>query len=807
MNKRKKGVTLIEVIVALALMSFVLVAYITVFAGGFRIVSEGKAITQETFDYQAVMEKALFEHKIDYDGYGASEETLGVFDGAYASSVKVKRVKTVIQGSRAYTGFVSSVLIKEPAAPSVSPFTVDVYRQGTDTRAFPWYDDAIELRAYYGLGATPTIFQNRTRWYASLSADENPYFPSGFEAISESISEEPAPGLKTDRLLKTATASEPDKKIEAGRYYHFEARPYTLAGKLSQHYNEPRLLVLNRAGTTTWQNFFEDLYFERAHYFRSGVYAELFNDRTTPTLNLDWLQNKDPEGALVGVAVPSAYSGKSFKTSVALTYAPLVPEVTVGSGIGLVDADNNGVMVSLVPSANQLAVTTVENGAYKATLYTANMLTTDAFDALKVSVDGSAIIDWSGTSTLELAYDKAASKLSVVLAQTDATGSRTSETVEIELQAALTPTYVGLKGYSGLDYIKDQSYEIYGRYDRNFAVNYKNIAFDAYSGGKDDVFKYIVYAPNALSVQHGFSIDGGIYAVGDLAFDPAKASVKGDVVSKTGNIVIKGAGANPVIEGSIYAPEGTVDLTNGGGIIDGSIHAKGNIDIGSNWEVRKDAYTLGRFTGNAGSSKIIGEIHSLQKAVLHRRFTYGALYEANDPRRRDPDFSEIAYTPPVLNTIESDTRIRINGPLELSANQTHVLESIDSAVYNAKIRLDLTGTAPLRVYLEKGIDLRNRRITFEIKTDSSAGYQPLSAFSTEALKTLSQRVYWEMGEHFWLGDAGSEWVGAVVSKEIDLNYGGMTLYGAYVALERFGENGTLNTAIIYAPYTGDTKLQ
>lgn len=77
-------------------------------------------------------------------------------------------------------------------------------------------------------------------------------------------------------------------------------------------------MVLERDGSLEWQNFMEAIYFDKVNKVKNFVhsnkeiYLDIMQNLEHPTLNLDWSENSNPEGTLVGMEVPDIYVGKIF---------------------------------------------------------------------------------------------------------------------------------------------------------------------------------------------------------------------------------------------------------------------------------------------------------------------------------------------------------------------------------------------------------------------------------------------------------------------------------------------------------------
>ena len=166
-NNKRSGLTLIEVILAMLILSILLITYITAFGQGSIIVNKGKDITKDTFSYQEIMENLIIDVKRNFiENDEAEDYKIEIFTdyGDYKTAVDVKEIRTDIRGNRQYVSYVTNYQIKEPESPKIEPCCVGVY-DSEGNRVFPWYEDDIRIRASYTLQPTPIIFENRIRLY------------------------------------------------------------------------------------------------------------------------------------------------------------------------------------------------------------------------------------------------------------------------------------------------------------------------------------------------------------------------------------------------------------------------------------------------------------------------------------------------------------------------------------------------------------------------------------------------------------------------------------------------------------------
>lgn len=810
MRKRHQGMTLIEVLAAMVLMSILLVAYVMVFSRGFVFVKKGETMTQDTFDHQAIMEKLYSDGKKAYDSLPQTPATVTLFSGDYQADISYKPLMTQIEGNRYYKAYISNVVFNEPPPPNVDPFEVDVYQAGTTVRAFPWYEDDIEIRAYYNLKADPQIYQNRERWYVSNPDEINPYFPSGFTSVYELVEDTPLAGYRSSSLTKIAPVSHPLKKYEGGKFYYFELRPYTFSGRLAEFYNEDRILVLNKEGSDQWQSFLEDIYFNRSKHFKNDVYSEIFNNSVYPTLNLDWKSNVDSQSAQMGIPIPSDYLNKNFKVEVPFAFGNISDTASIdalGVGVGLVDSDNSGLMVTFDPLNNTLNIHEVQTGAYGNLLASFALLTDVKFQPLWTTVNGETALDYALEYAIELDYLKTDNKVFLKIKQ-KGTEQVTSEGIEISLGSPITPEYIGLKSYSSLPYVPDSSFEIIGKYDRNVSSSFYDVIFT--KGAEPKGFEYVIYAPNALSAQHAFETTGSVYSKETLTINPSSTKIAGNIVSEK-DIIVAGASASAVINKNVYAPNGSVTFSDGGGHVVGEVHALGKINIGTGWTFDSALYTLDNIVFNNGTTKLKTEVHSYNPVQhpsgnINKYLDTNLYYEGTDPRRLDPSFPLGMYLPPNYYPVASSNRLIVGSSLTLQSGTTEFDKLSKADMSNLTIKLDVSSGQPIKVLVNDVIDLRSNKIAVEVKLPGETVYRKFEDLTDDKKLEVASLVYWQSNTGFYLLGYGSSsqisgyFVGTVLSPIIDLGNGGFNVYGCLVATEYFAPSSTQNTKIYFAPF-------
>ncbi|MCD6435301.1 MAG: prepilin-type N-terminal cleavage/methylation domain-containing protein, partial [Clostridiales bacterium] len=371
--RKNDGFALIEVVISLMILSVVLVVFVTSFGDVVNFTFKGGEITHDTFELQEDMENEILLRKEEFtdpDSSIAADYDVEIFteDTHYDSDVAVKEIAKVHSTGKKYITLVSNVKIAERKEPNIEMFSVGAYLDDDynfSNEVFPWYEDNIVIGAKYQISDDPIIFENRLRWYRSNEDIINPYFSSCYTVISEETVETPTTTEKKSHISKDSD------DIVHGRYYYFELRPYTLAGRVTHRINENRILVLNKPTDklgnllTDFMNIIEGFYFtsnpgDTVKYIDDDkLFVDVILNPERATLNFDWDENKDSEGPLLGTKVPSKYVNKSYITSINFRVDEEVnfDEVTnLGFGYFIGDVNSNGNMISIDPINNEITI-------------------------------------------------------------------------------------------------------------------------------------------------------------------------------------------------------------------------------------------------------------------------------------------------------------------------------------------------------------------------------------------------------------------------------------------------------------------
>ncbi|SDB95768.1 prepilin-type N-terminal cleavage/methylation domain-containing protein [Pelagirhabdus alkalitolerans] len=520
--ENQKGFTLVEVIISLAILSIVIIGFTSAFSHGYTLIGEGRNLTEETFIHQEEMEKRIVDTKNQFveGDIESSDVEITAFQGSnYEAEVPVISLNENIRGNRSFQTFVSNVDFGKPDPPNVD-LDVGIYSNSDRTKeVFPWIDDSIHLRADYHIFTNPPVFSNTSKWYQSNEDNPNPYFSSGFQIIDEITTEEPS-GLY-EHSLKSDDLNE-------NYFYQFQTEAYTLAGRLGQFTHDDRIPILRRAGSEYWQDFIEDIYFDNVKIFRNGVYQDILLHADHPTLNVDWEDNVDPQGALIGIPIPDDYQNNSFKVSVDFSLDESALENDLeqhGIGISISDDNNSGLMLTMDVSNNTLRLDNTSNGNYAETVSEVNMLSDSRFSDFVDSEPNQEQIDWESITGATIIFSDQDVTININGERTDGT-TLVSDSYEVDHNSISDPQYVGFKSYSSEDYLPDFSSEIVGKYDRNFSSSLFNATFEEVVPDLPD--DWIDGGDNGFYAGNSSNITGSSRPLLDIEMNRSNSSLNGN---------------------------------------------------------------------------------------------------------------------------------------------------------------------------------------------------------------------------------------------------------------------------------------
>lgn len=538
--RKHNGFTLIEVVVSLALLGIVVVSYLTIIGSGYNQLRKTSQVTVDTFEKQKDMESKILEVKnpsttVPFD------KKVELFSGtAYESEVDVTHIHIPIVGQRAYDAFVSHTKTIELPSPKIESFAVGVYQKNTQNLAFPWEDEInsgiSELRGNYQISTEPQLYQVNFRWYASkeippakgdkwdISVDGiwNPMFSSGYDILAQ-WAEEP---IYISQKTLTAGA------VQAGKFYHFEMMPFTLHGKLAQQINNPRILVQRKSTNDFWNNLIENAYFQKSAIENIGTIVEVTNRADRPTMHIASKDNKNPEGALLDIALSDA-DYETFNTEFSyqfdkVTLDRLSNTEKLEMGIFLEDKDNlnSGYMIELDAIKKEIKLKNIVNNRYTS-----------------LPIQSHAVnLDWKKEQKITLTHNVADN--TIVAKISDNTNT---ETINFSGIKPMKIGNIGLKSYSSLEYISANDINLLGQYYRNYAVHFYDLNYNKLR--IPNILENVFVFGSSLSLGGSSNITGSkAIVITDKAED---FSLTGAVNIDADNIWINRPGREVEITGSV----------------------------------------------------------------------------------------------------------------------------------------------------------------------------------------------------------------------------------------------------------------
>lgn len=636
--KNEQGFTLIEAIISLAILSVMIIGFTGAYSQGFFLIGEGRNLTKETFQHQEQMELELLEIKTHFTEHpdDPAADQITVFQGSnYETEIPLMAISQEIRGNRRFEAYVSSVEIGKPKPPELD-LNIGVYANNNWTvEVFPWIDDDIEIRAEYNIHSNPPVFLSTARWHESQENHHNPYFPSGFRIYREEIKEEPS---------GTYWTSLDSSELKSGHFYQFEVSPYTFAGRLGQFTHEERIPVLRRAGSPYWQNFIEDVYFDRAKLFKTSVASDVLLHANHPTLNLDWDRNDDPQGALIGMAIPESYVGKPFSVTVDFSVDDKMLENNLynhGVGLSLGDGDNSGIMVTLDFANHMLRVNEVANGSYVKSIAEINLL-----DDASLTVT-----DWTAITGINIEFSVTEIEVSINK------GEEVSETYNISHTLVRYPTYLGLKSYGSEDYFPNLKHEIIGKYDRHFSSSIKDVRFKEVIPDFSSELLWVLGGSSQIS--SGELVGKGKSLLIDTTID--QNWIKSNAHLKVSNIYI---------DGSVKFTEGSEQL--------GHAEEPGNLVV-------RDSFN------DRGSRMIYGDLYigsDFSSTSTSTTYNHNVYVQGNANVGNTPSFKGDLYVNgnlTISGSIKFEGNVFVNGDLIITAGGTPDITDGNNIYYHGAV--------------------------------------------------------------------------------------------------------------------------
>lgn len=633
-TSKRKGLTLMEVIISIALISIVLVGFISGFSTNFINLFKSKKITVDTFRLQEILEDKIVQFK---------ETDLGIDKIiVYGKDIKYKKIETDAPDvKRKLVMYMSKPSIGVLPTPEIKDFTLKAYDKG-NKEVFPWYEEGIRLEASY---ITDSItFQKNYAWYESEVVNgfpiTNPSFSSDYKVV------------KFKNGVYKGAMTYPDKKLEHkemknNRYYHYSIIPYSEAGRLGRMaINEERLLVIKRTANSYWNSLIEDVYLNKSNVvLKPQTIALTMNNINEVTLNVESDNSKIDNSPLLYYPIPDyKTNNSSFKTIIEAKFDDnsIGKEAGIGVFLGKHDSDKEeGIIFLLDQKNNEVKVNRIKNGKF-------DSLTSIKSFNIPSGFDWSKRYKWffeihrSGVKDLKLSYIGEDNK------NIELTTKSQNGTMDLDF----ITNHIGLKTWSDYN-IKDISNEEH-KYVYNLTAHFYDIKFEEVKNDKN--FGMFMFG-GGLNISAGEIVgnDKSIYFDSDLNPDNMKNNVHINV-------------SNMYVKENLKLPSGSHQL--GSKEKPGEIHVnKDFIETGSR-HIYGNIYVGGNFVSNNSSSTIHGDIHVQKDLILWdgSMSIYGDIFVNGNFKLKGANIHknvyvggnvELGWTP----TLATNTRIYYTGEL------------------------------------------------------------------------------------------------------------------------------------------------
>ncbi len=223
MNRKNNGFTLMEIIVALALIGIIAAGLIPAFAAQYKMTVNMREFTAKAFDAQADMENSIFDLKnamtdprIGTDGFeGAAKIQKTIFGKTV--TLHSLRKEFPFNENKEFIIFLSPKLADMELRQLLVATGVKIKVEGGDNDYFadlkrtpkPW------LQGLYDANLDNNFYDNKYEWYVSNPGNPNPVFPGDYRKLV-------FPGITSDKLT--------DLHKYANRYVVFTVTPVDIHG-------------------------------------------------------------------------------------------------------------------------------------------------------------------------------------------------------------------------------------------------------------------------------------------------------------------------------------------------------------------------------------------------------------------------------------------------------------------------------------------------------------------------------------------------------------------------------------------------
>lgn len=463
-----EGLTLIEVVLGIALLSIVLITFAMGFSNIFINIHKGKNIIVETFSIQESMEKQI--SSFSKEDLKENSSTINVF----GKSVPYKKIIAFGNTSkRNFVAYISEPNLGVLPTPEIKDVELKAYN-AVNNEIFPWYEEGTKLVASYEV-SDKNIFQKNYAWYCSKEKDgepiKNPNFSVDYDIFKSGN------GIYKGNMpsfAKTVSYNDLTNK----RYYYYSITPYSEFGRLGRMAINPRrLLVIERTDNEYWNKLIEDAYLEKL-YLNLNPQVLTMNNIEEPTLNVESDSSIKENGALLFYPLPEKYktNKNSFKTIVETQFTEKALEDETSFGIFLGGYDNkkeDGIIYLMDKTDNLIDVKEVSNGN----------INEESIKSFKLpeNFDWSKRYKWSFEILRSVEKDLKVSYKDIDSSNFVELGG---EPIIDNIDLNFYTNYIGLKTWSNYNF-EDKSTEEH-KYIHNLTVNFYDISFEESNSDNDD---------------------------------------------------------------------------------------------------------------------------------------------------------------------------------------------------------------------------------------------------------------------------------------------------------------------------------
>jgi uncharacterized protein YjdB len=256
MLANKKGLTMIEIVVAVGLLGIIAVLFLTAFSGQFAMFAKTSQITDKLFQSQEAIEKDIedIKAKLAANPSSITNENVSytLFSGAYRRSVSgyVSDTDLFSEDTR-LVAVVSDARLPSFPTPEVISLDLEIVRNGTDPiSGLDNFENVsfsgLTLRANSTIDENGVYYTSRHEWYVSNPGFNIPVIPKDNPDYATLVNEDfdrgrlypvypndysPVPvyaysGMSSESILAALT------ETYAGRHIVYKVTPYAVSGRM-----------------------------------------------------------------------------------------------------------------------------------------------------------------------------------------------------------------------------------------------------------------------------------------------------------------------------------------------------------------------------------------------------------------------------------------------------------------------------------------------------------------------------------------------------------------------------------------------